>query len=66
MVITVNGEIQEMPLGATVSDLLAYLQVPQGGIAVEVNREIVARSRHAECVLSDGDKVEILTFVGGG
>lgn len=66
MVITINGEIREMLAGATVSDLLTCLQVPQGTIAVEVNREIVTRSRHAECVLSDGDKVEILTFVGGG
>ena len=55
-----------MPVGATVSDLLACLQTPQGAIAIEVNREIITRSRHSECVLSDGDEVEILTFVGGG
>ena len=66
IVITVNGEIREMPVGATVSDLLACLQTPQGAIAIEVNREIITRSRHSECVLSDGDEVEILTFVGGG
>ena len=66
MVITINDETREMPVGATVSDLLACLQVPQGAIAVEVNREIITRSRHTECVLGDGDKVEILTFVGGG
>ena len=66
LTITVNGEVREIGSGATILGLLALLRVSEGGIAVEVNREIVSRSRHSAHVLNDGDTVEILTFVGGG
>lgn len=64
--IVVNGEEREVRIGATVADLLADLGLTKGPVAVEVNREIVPRSRHAEQALASGDRVEIVTMVGGG
>jgi len=66
MRITVNGNTQELPDAATVAQLLDRLKVKRDGIAVEVNREIVPRARHAGQTLRDGDAVEVVTFVGGG
>jgi sulfur carrier protein len=64
--ISVNGEAKEAPEGTTVLGLLSLLEIRADRIAVEVNREIVTRSRHGEHVLAEGDKVEIVTMVGGG
>lgn len=66
MRIIVNGTSQELPADLSVSQLLDRLKVRRDAVAVEVNREIVPRARHAERTLRDGDAVEIVTFVGGG
>jgi sulfur carrier protein len=67
LVVHVNGQPHELPAGATVAALLATLSPPpKGPCAVEVNREIVPRSQHDARTLADGDRVEIVTFVGGG
>ncbi|MCF7957293.1 MAG: sulfur carrier protein ThiS [Phycisphaerae bacterium] len=65
MKITVNDTIQEMEEGATVTQLLNHLNLP-GPTAVELNREICRKKNHATTVLNDGDKLEIVTIVGGG
>lgn len=64
--VTVNGEPLSLPEGSTVRDLLARLEVGTEGVAVEVNRAIVPRGRHADTVLVAEDEIEIVTFVGGG
>jgi sulfur carrier protein len=66
MRISVNGESRTVAGGATVAALLAELGVTTGRVAVELNRQIVPRAEHGSTVLRDGDKVEIVTFVGGG
>jgi thiamine biosynthesis protein ThiS len=66
MTVTVNDEPRELAAGATVADLVAALGLGPRRIAVEVNRAIVARATYAETVLSDGDTIEIIHFVGGG
>ncbi len=66
MKLTVNGEPREVPDAITVSGLLVHLGLDQRLGAVEVNREVVPKSRHAEHSLADGDAVEIIRFVGGG
>ncbi len=66
MTIWVNGEAREVPEGMTLTALLALLKVGGPGVAVEVNAEVVRRARHAEYQLSPEDRVEIVTFVGGG
>jgi sulfur carrier protein len=66
MRIEVNGEAQEVAPEITVSALLAHLGVADGPVAVERNREIVPRAQHASTTLREGDRVEVVHFVGGG
>lgn len=66
MRVTINGEPQALSEGLTLADLLRQLQLNQRRIAVEVNREIVARELYAAHTLTDGDDIEIVHFVGGG
>lgn len=66
MRVQVNGTHQELPIGATVSHLLTALHIDSQAVAVEVNASVVRRARHAEHQLNEGDRVEIVTFVGGG
>jgi thiazole synthase len=64
--ITLNGERREFLGALTVADLLRQLGVKPEHVAVEVNRELVTRSRHAETTLAPGDVLEVVTLVGGG
>jgi len=66
LTLTVNGEPRDLPPGTTVAGLLADLGVPTRGSAVERNRELVPRRQHAETTLCSGDRIEIVTLVGGG
>jgi sulfur carrier protein len=64
--ITVNGAARRVPAGATVAELIAELGLAERRVAVERNRDIVPRARHAEVRLEPGDRLELVTFVGGG
>ncbi|MCE9527228.1 MAG: sulfur carrier protein ThiS [Planctomycetales bacterium] len=64
--ILLNGNPREEPAELTVAQLLSRLELPSRGIAVELNQQIVPRSCHAEQKLQDGDRIEIVSFVGGG
>jgi sulfur carrier protein len=66
MQITLNGELRECRTATTVAALLAETGHGERRVAVEVNREIVPRSRHAQHLLEDGDQVEIVQAIGGG
>ena len=66
LAITVNGEPMDVPAGTTVAGLLDRLDIARQGTAVERNREIVPRSLHAEARIEAGDRIEIVTAVGGG
>lgn len=66
MRIEVNGEAKDIPAGTTVSALLGLLGTDEGPVAVERNEEIVPRAAHASTELDDGDRVEVVQFVGGG
>lgn len=66
MTITLNGEPRQARPGSTIAELLSAMEVTARHVAVEVNQEIVPRSRHAEHRLADGDRVEVVTLVGGG
>ncbi|MEQ8767412.1 MAG: sulfur carrier protein ThiS [Planctomycetota bacterium] len=66
MKVHVNGECREVPDGSCLEDLLEHLELRASRIAVELNREIVPRTRFSEQTLRDGDRLEIVTFVGGG
>jgi sulfur carrier protein len=66
MNIQVNGQGREIAAGSTVASLLSELGVTQPHVAVEVNLEVVPRAQHRDAILSDGDRVEVVTLVGGG
>lgn len=66
MQLTVNDEPREVPATTNVSQLLDALALRSTHVAVEVNLTLVPRGRHAEHLLQPGDRVEIVTFVGGG
>lgn len=64
--VRVNGEERAVPKGTTVADLLRIIDAQPDRVAVEVNLQIVPRSKHAEHELKDGDQIEVVTLVGGG
>ena len=64
--IHVNGEARTWRTGATVADLLHDLDIRTERVAVELNLEIIDRAAFGQRLLKDGDRVEILGFIGGG
>ncbi len=66
MTITLNGQPRDVPEPLTVAELLALLQVKPEHVAVERNRDLVPRARHAQQTLQPGDELEVVTLVGGG
>ena len=66
MQIHINGESRELPAPQTVASLLDATGYGGRRVAVEVNREIVPKSRHDQHALAEGDRVEIIQAMGGG
>jgi thiamine biosynthesis protein ThiS len=64
--VSVNGEPRELAAGTTVAELLRVLSIREGRVAVEVNLDVVRREQRESRVLADGDRIEIVSFVGGG
>jgi len=64
--ITVNGERREVGPDTTVSILLAELDLEEGEVAVELDRDILPRGLWASTTLAGGASLEIVHFVGGG
>jgi len=64
--ITVNGENRAANPGSTVVDLLRELGLNSGRVAIERNLEILPRPQWPETQLAQGDRFEIVQFVGGG
>ena len=66
MTLIVNGEDREFSSISTISALLEQLGMKPDRVAVELNRDLVPRERWEKTNLSNGDKLEIVHFVGGG
>ena len=66
MQIEVNGKQRVVSDGLTASGLVDLLELTGRRIAVELNGEILPRSKHLDHTLSDGDRIEIVHAVGGG
>jgi thiamine biosynthesis protein ThiS len=66
MNLTVNGEVHSFGRLASLSDLVAELGLDPRKVAVERNLEIVPRSAYGKTALADGDRIEIVHFIGGG
>lgn len=64
--ITINGEERQFSAQLTVIELLASLGLDARKVALERNLEIVPRSSYADTVVGDGDRLEIVHFIGGG
>lgn len=65
MTLTINGEEREFG-ASTLADLVAQLGMKPDRVAIELNRELISRDRWPATNVSDGDKLEIVHFVGGG
>lgn len=66
MQITVNGSARQVETGTTLAALIAQLALKTDRIATERNLALVPRAQYEATVLAEGDKLEIVTFVGGG
>jgi thiamine biosynthesis protein ThiS len=66
MKLTLNGQVRDSENGATLSDLLASLQLAEKMVLVELNGHAVPRTDFSATVLGEADAVEIVRMVGGG
>lgn len=66
MQLEINGKHREVEAGRSVAGLLADLELDPRLVVVELNREIIRRDEIENVALSDGDRLEIVHFVGGG
>jgi len=66
MKLLINGEDREFNSPLSLSSLVEQLGMKTDRVAIELNRNIVARERWAETNLAEGDRLEIVHFVGGG
>lgn len=66
MQVTINGEREAFEREMSVADLLADRRIEPRRVAVEINEDIVPRKTYADRLVRDGDRIEIVTFVGGG
>ena len=66
LTLEINGESRTVPPVSNLRDLLRYLEVGESRIAVEVNRRIIRRPEWESTPIGDGERVEIVQFVGGG
>ena len=66
MNIVVNGNAREIPAGSTLADLVRFLELSGARMAVERNHEVVPREILEKVLLQEGDRVELVQFVGGG
>jgi sulfur carrier protein len=64
--ILLNGEPLELDGAPSVAELIERLGLRREQVAVELNKRLVERARHAEVRLQEGDAVEVVTLVGGG
>jgi sulfur carrier protein len=66
MLITLNGEIQELEGEVNLDRLLELFSLPSQRVAVELNREVVRRKDWENTIVKDADRIEVVHFVGGG
>ena len=66
IVIQVNGETRQTAPGLSVTGLLAELGLNAGRVAIEYNLQILPKAKWEETRIAQGDRLEIVQFVGGG
>ena len=66
MILIINGEKYSFNKSFNVSELVEKLELDVEKIAIELNLEVVPFSEYSQTILKDGDKLEIIHFIGGG
>jgi sulfur carrier protein len=68
VIVTINGELRELPAGATVASVVELLEAsPAGrGLAVALDGEVVTRARWRQAELTDGARIEVVAAIQGG
>jgi thiamine biosynthesis protein ThiS len=66
MQVTINGKAETLDGEMSVADLLAQRELEPVRVAVEINQDVVPRKTFRETLIRHGDRIEIVTFVGGG
>ena len=66
MEITLNGETKRIEAEVTLDRLLDLFSLPRQRVAIEHNREVVSRGEWPATIVNDGDRIEVVHFVGGG
>ena len=64
--VSINGQMRDVPAGSSVLDVVLLLGLQPPLVAVERNGQIVPRRQHGDVQIAPGDRLEIVTFVGGG
>jgi len=64
--VLINGEEKGLPGPISVSDLLDRFELPSQRVAIELNKIVIRKSNWAETLVNDGDRIEVVHFVGGG
>ena len=64
--ITVNGKQLQIIPNFSMKRLITKLKIPQNKIAIELNKKIIDKKRISKIQLKNGDKIEIVHFIGGG
>jgi len=66
LLIELNGDERDVPASITLSELIKHLALAPERLALELNRKVVRRNDWQQTTLAEGDRVEIVHFVGGG
>lgn len=66
MLVLVNGESRDVPDSITLEEFIEHLALAPERLAIELNRRVVRRAHWSQTILTEGDRVEIVHFVGGG
>jgi thiamine biosynthesis protein ThiS len=64
--VQINGEPRELPSGTSLRDLISTLNLAAERVAIEVNHVVMRRVDWPTMILKEGDRIEIVHFVGGG
>lgn len=64
--VKINGEDKEVKAGTSLAEYLEEAGFNLKRLAVEINGDIIPKKQYSETILNDGDRVEIVSFVGGG
>lgn len=61
-----NGEEKKLSKDMTVQDMLRMFKIREERVAVQINLDVIDRNKFPETTVKDGDKIEVVNFVGGG